>query len=217
MIKSPVDEPFRVYSSEPKIPGVSQQTVYTPRSRDGLTVLVGTGGPVQTVHQSGHHGYKTTQTDDFDSVSAQDRQKYGNRGDQPGYLITPGQIGIKFNSTILTHVWNFYLIFVGGDYKPGETSDGRYGGQGRPDEISGGKIGTPGIKNSKFYYVYKLPAIFCFGYVQECELWKVHLTNIGRFSHTYLTLNLKNSKIMWITIFLNESFYVFFFLHFAIT
>ena len=96
VIKSPVDGPFRVYTSEPKIPGVSQQTVYTPGSRDGLTVLVGTGGPIQTVHQSGHHSYKSTHIDDFDSVSAQDRQKYGNRGDQPGYLITPGQIGMKF-------------------------------------------------------------------------------------------------------------------------
>lgn len=36
-----IDGPLRVVPSEQKIPGVSQQTVYTPSG--GVTVLVGTG------------------------------------------------------------------------------------------------------------------------------------------------------------------------------
>ena len=36
-----IDGPLRVVPTEQKIPGVSQQTVYTPSG--GLTVLVGTG------------------------------------------------------------------------------------------------------------------------------------------------------------------------------
>lgn len=36
-----IDGPLRVLPSEQKVPGVSQQTVYTPSG--GVTVLVGTG------------------------------------------------------------------------------------------------------------------------------------------------------------------------------
>lgn len=100
VVKSPVEGPFRVYSTEQKIPGVSQQTVYTP-GNGGMTVLVGTGGPVQTVHHTGHHAHSSTHSEDFDSVSPQDRIKYGDRGDQPGYLITPGQISMLIYFTKL--------------------------------------------------------------------------------------------------------------------
>lgn len=110
VIKSPVEGPFRVYSSEPKIPGVTQQTVYTP-STGGMTVLVGTGGPVQKVHHSSHsshYSHTSTTHDDFDSISAQDKQKYDNRGDQPGYIITPGQIG-KNDDFLMVFV-DYFLI-----------------------------------------------------------------------------------------------------------
>jgi hypothetical protein len=100
-----LDGPFRILpgSHGPSIPGVAQQTVYTPGG--GLTVLVGTGGPHQTVYH--HHsdydkhqidqGRKQTQkvipTDsssaEIDNYTKPDGEQ---RGDIPGHLIMPGQI-----------------------------------------------------------------------------------------------------------------------------
>lgn len=81
----------RIYPSPTKTSGVAQQTVYTPGG--GLTVLVGTGGPTQTVH-SGHHsrGYHSSSNSDYydehlDGLSPSDRKKYDDRGDIPGYMI----------------------------------------------------------------------------------------------------------------------------------
>jgi hypothetical protein len=92
----PLDGPLRVHQTPSKIPGVSQQTVYSPSATGGLTVLVGTGGPIQSVqHSSGYHQSQKTISEDFDSITAHDRQKYGDRGDQPGYVLTPGQLGEK--------------------------------------------------------------------------------------------------------------------------
>lgn len=74
--------------------------------------MVGTGGPVQNVHHSGQHynqGQRTS-TDDFDAITAHDRQKYGDRGDQPGYLITPGQLGNKHNLLNLISLFIFLKI-----------------------------------------------------------------------------------------------------------
>lgn len=89
----PFGGPPRIIPSPTKTHGVSQQTVYTPRG--GLTVLVGTGGPTQTVHSShhsrGHHSSSSTDYYDehIDNLSPGDRKKYDDRGDIPGYMI-PG-------------------------------------------------------------------------------------------------------------------------------
>ena len=106
-----IDGPLRVVPhAGPAIPGVTQQTVYTPSG--GVTVLVGTGGPTQTVHHSteshshqqsthSHHSHqKTTNghhqnhdtSNESDNLSHNDKNKYDNRGDQPGYIINPSQI-----------------------------------------------------------------------------------------------------------------------------
>jgi len=102
---SKVEGPLRVVPSPQKIPGVSHQTVYTPGG--GVTVLVGTGGPTQTVHHGSHsysshhsssHHSRTYDGDgsynEIDNLSANDRKKYDDRGDIPGYVINPGQLGI---------------------------------------------------------------------------------------------------------------------------
>lgn len=65
---------------------------------DVSKLLCEIGGPVQTVHHSSSHHQTSHRTDsldshDYDNLSAGDRKKYDDRGDQPGYLITPGQIG----------------------------------------------------------------------------------------------------------------------------
>jgi hypothetical protein len=88
----PLNGSPRIYPSPTKTPGVAQQTVYTPRG--GLTVLVGTGGPTQTVHNiRGQHHSSSSSTDYYDehidSLSPSDRKKYDDRGDIPGYMI-PG-------------------------------------------------------------------------------------------------------------------------------
>jgi uncharacterized protein YodC (DUF2158 family) len=97
-----LDGPLRVYQSPQKTPGVSQQTVYTPTG--GLTVLVGTGGPHQTVQTHGGSHSSRSENDcyncnDYDGLSPQERKKYDDRGDQPGYIINPGQIGEKKDIT----------------------------------------------------------------------------------------------------------------------
>lgn len=99
------DGPLRIVpgSHGPSIPGVAQQTVYTPGG--GLTVLVGTGGPHQTVY---HHpqDYDQTQIEhghgisqpliptDSSSAEIDNYTKIDGeqRGDIPGHLIMPGQI-----------------------------------------------------------------------------------------------------------------------------
>lgn len=78
--------PLRVIPSPQKIPGVSQQTLYSPSG--GTVVLVGTGGPTQTVHHSGSHHEHHDQFD-HDGYPIHDTNLNNQRGDQPGHLI-PG-------------------------------------------------------------------------------------------------------------------------------
>lgn len=78
--------PLRVIPSPQKIPGVSQQTLYSPTG--GTVVLVGTGGPTQTVHHSGSHHEHHDQFD-HDGYPIHEADLDNKRGDQPGHLI-PG-------------------------------------------------------------------------------------------------------------------------------
>jgi hypothetical protein len=49
---------------------------------------VGTGGPIQTVY----HNERGVDGCDINCVTTNDKEKYGQRGDQPGYMITQGQL-----------------------------------------------------------------------------------------------------------------------------
>lgn len=85
------------------MPGVTQQTVVTPNN--GLTVLVGTGGPHQTIHHLPHgfdyskfipggQGvqypiYSDIGSNEIDNYTKPDNEQ---RGDIPGHIIMPGQI-----------------------------------------------------------------------------------------------------------------------------
>lgn len=106
-----VDAPLRIVPGPGHgVNGVGHQTVYHPSG--DVTVLVGTGGPYQTVHHGSSHGSshfsgQTTAennrgvagpgsripgetTREIDNI--QQHKNGEQRGDQPGYLITPGQI-----------------------------------------------------------------------------------------------------------------------------
>lgn len=76
--------------------------------------MVGTGGPHQTVHHSSHHrGHHSSSGSDYydehlDNISPGDRQKYGDRGDIPGYMI-PGynQYG-NIDSLLIEQLLQFF-------------------------------------------------------------------------------------------------------------
>lgn len=103
----------RIYHSPTKTPGVAQQTVYTPTG--GLNVLVGTGGPTQTVNIGHHFKEQHSSSSEYhgehiDNLSPGERKKYDNRGDIPGYMI-PGynQNGRLLLFQLLTVIFYVYI------------------------------------------------------------------------------------------------------------
>ena len=122
----PADGPVRIIPGPGHgVNGVGHQTVYHPSG--DVTVLVGTGGPHQTVHHTSHgashySGHTSTGVDRNDHESwtngdasreidnIQQHKNGEQRGDQPGHHITPGQIRDNKEESGHVRITFFFLV-----------------------------------------------------------------------------------------------------------